>query len=92
MKATAEPAAREEKNHGAKGSKVTGNTRLPVKATAPTLAEQGISKREEVFHVDFSGTKLAGEWQMTILHVSVLDGTGYEGSAYTPGQPAETVE
>ena len=35
-----------EKNKGAKGSKVTGNKREPVKDTTPTLASIGLSKKE----------------------------------------------
>jgi hypothetical protein len=35
-----------EKNKGAKWSKVTGSKREPVKDTAPTLADIGISKKE----------------------------------------------
>lgn len=35
---------------------------------------------------------LAGKWQVTILHVFVLDGRQYEAWAYAPGQPVERVE
>ena len=35
-----------ERNKGAKGSKVTGNHRAPVKDDAPTLADLGITKKE----------------------------------------------
>lgn len=37
-----------EKNTGAKGSKVTGSKREPVKDDTPTLAECGISKKESM--------------------------------------------
>ena len=35
-------------NVGAKGSLVTGNKRVPVKDTTPTLSDLGLTKRESV--------------------------------------------
>jgi hypothetical protein len=35
-----------DKNKGAHGSKVTGTKRVPVKDTAPTLADLGLTKKE----------------------------------------------
>lgn len=84
------------KNVGAKGSKVTGSVKLPVKDPAPTLTDIGITKKQSastqklaaIPEPEFRRRLEEGKASGRLSAASVLN-TGFSAKAVAAGEEAE---